>query len=419
MMQMRKRVPGVSAVFLCWFLAGSTSVQAQSLDAHISILAQAVKDGDPDKALRSLEGATNRLSQLYDTAKSVKGPATELANTVAKALNAFSGEPMELGPFVDKIQKDTDRIDSIKPVAPDMGDPLRGVSDSELKSLDPGIRGRALDKVRAQGARLEGNYKHELNQLKRDRGDAEKLVVKADAADQRGFALEKKLDEMNSSAAGVFLNIGGDHLAYMLLDTMDSVRPALAGRLNAARQLVKRYDDVIAQADQTLARYELFNEWAGYYRWRDWAQENFKANEPKSVIEPSKDLSEARDLTNQADQRAKQMTGKEPQSRNTSLIEQLAAKTIAETNATRERADQLLRDAAKEDERAAALGTFTALVHLASAIHGASQSDQSSQTNRPSGDAKPPIVVNKTSFQFNLVVPPSPAPTGIVQKPPR
>jgi hypothetical protein len=123
-------------------------------------------------------------------------------------------------------------------------------------------------------------------------------------------------------------------------------------------------------------------------------------------------------LADQADQRAKQIAGREVPSRNSSLIEELAAKTIADTNATRERADQLIREAAKEDARAAALGSFNALTHLASAIYGQSQSSQTSRTGGIGAAPKPPIVVNKTYIQFNLVVPPSPAPNAPRVNPP-
>src|SRR5262249_1367876 len=151
------------------------------------------------------------------------------------------------------------------------------------------------------------------------RDETVQLVVKADAADQRGYMLEKKLDAINSSEAGVFLNVGGNRLAYMLLDIMLHVRPALGARLTAARNLSKRYDNVIASAETTLARYDTFNDWASFYRWQDWARDQFQSSAPCRGHLASEELR------------------KQQASRDEILIRELTDQTVANSNATKDR----------------------------------------------------------------------------------
>jgi hypothetical protein len=185
-------------------------------------------------------------------------------------LDAFNGSPKELGSLVTMIEADTKRLNDSTVRVPAFGDPMKGVAAGNLTSGDPIVRGAALDRILAQGDRLRAEFNSTLDRYQRLQKRANETVTEAMAAEDRGLALEKVLDKLNDSAAGVVMNIYGQHLAFMALDMTMSVNPALAERTSAAKALAKRYADAINAMRDKLRQYRLYESWARLYRWQEW-----------------------------------------------------------------------------------------------------------------------------------------------------
>jgi hypothetical protein len=392
-------------VALVPLLMASPAAGTQSLDAHLTNLARAAKAGDAVSALDSLEGAAVRLGELQQQTKDVRKVTGGVLDTLDRASKALAQEPFELGPIVDMIAKDTARLNDIKPVAPAFGDPLQGVTRGELETTDPGLRGKALDNVRARGEQLRRSYTEKLDKLRKERNDARSMERQAAATDERGYEVEKLLEQINDSPAGVFFNIQGGKLVYSMLDMTLYVRPALADRLNAAQELVRRYDGAIVEMEKTLTRYKSFDDWAGFYRWQDWARSNVQsgkttANPPSSALNDAKSL-----LQSAKDQAA---TANKGTSREQTAVTALIEETTSSTNATKEKAQRLVEAANRADARAAAKQEAAALLNLATAIANAGTKSSAQKKPEPKPTPPPPLVIINKRIEFKLVVPPSP-----------
>ena len=130
----------------------------------------------------------------------------------------MSGEPLELEKVRELIDIDIAKLDATKVTTDEFGNPEVGVSGLSLSSTDPVIRGAALDKVSLQGEALRSRFEKNLAKLEADRENASSIVDEAKETLARGEAVEKVLDEVNSSSAGPWLNIAGGHFAFMWLD---------------------------------------------------------------------------------------------------------------------------------------------------------------------------------------------------------
>jgi len=70
----------------------------------------------------------------------------------------------------------------------------------------------------------------QIARLEADRKSVVSVVDEARETLERGEAVEKALDEANSSAAGPSPNIGGRRFAIMWSDMTTSINPKLASR---------------------------------------------------------------------------------------------------------------------------------------------------------------------------------------------
>ncbi|MDW9959474.1 hypothetical protein CN186_20175 [Sinorhizobium medicae] len=373
---------------------------AQSLDDHLTDIKRHVRATDWQKAVGSAQAAAGRLKELYNTANKITGPAKQVAAELNRGLKAFAGEPTALDALVEMINKDIAQLNSRDVNVPDFGDPMKGAPESALTSSDPKIRGAALDELRRAGEEKREAYQSELDQLKEERAAAQKLYEEAQAAVDRGVELEKALETVNNSAAGLFLNIGGGKVALALLDMTAHVNPALSGRESAAGALVKKYDAAINTMEGKLRRYGLFAQWATYYRWQEWVRENAPF---------SAELEKAKDLLNKIDKLGSaKANGPTPQ---TMAIAELLKKTVAETGATQEQAAKLLEEAQRKDAAAAADAEFRAMLGLAGAVAGGVSSSTSQPKSTPVPTQAPPIIIKNTTTIFNFPLQ-TPVPTA-------
>jgi hypothetical protein len=251
---------------------------------------------------------------------------------------------------------------------------------------------------------MRAKYHIALDQMKAERQKVRNALKQAEEASDRGYEVEKLLEKLNDSAAGVFLNIGGQRLSYMLLDMSLYVRPALSARVNASRDLVRRYDEVVNKMEGILDRYRAFDRWAAFYSWQDWARLNLAHSES---IRPTADLDDARQTLDSAIQLADQLAQKRTDSRGASAIDGLVRETIVTTSATQEQAQKLIAEANKRDAKAASSREFSALLQLAVAIAGATRKQpaaKNAQVQRPTPvpPPQPPVIIYQ-NFEFRMV----------------
>jgi hypothetical protein len=311
---------------------------------------------------------------LFDVAKQKGQAPINLVNEIHAASNVLAQQPEELDGLISSVQRDVARLDAVQVNVPDFGDPLSGVHALNLKSADPIVRADALDGVSARARALRDDYVRKLNDLKERRAAAQKVADEAQTINRKGYDVEKALDAVNSSAAGPLLNMGGGKLTQMLFEHAVYLRPALADRARAARNLVSRCDSGIETMEKTLERESQFYEWASFYRWQDWARQNFASNRTADqVIKPSENLSEAGKILNGAVESEKAIARNQAPSKGETLMKQLVAETVASTNASKVEAEKLLREAEEMDRQAAqsaVLQEFAALTTLAATFAG-------------------------------------------------
>jgi hypothetical protein len=360
---------------------------SQSLDQHLAEFDKAARAGDIVRAQDSLLGAAVRLKELSDAAGKPLAPVKQFMSGIDRALNALSGDASELGPLVSSIKANSAKLKSIRPVAPTFGDPFHGISSKDLQSTVPGVRMRALGALRSRGNELRIGYEQGLAEAKAGQSAAREYLRQAEAADSRGYEIEKILSEVNDSPAGPLFNVGGGRLINTLIDVSIAVRPALADRLNESVELVKRYNVVVDQMQSTLARYRNFDEWAGFYSLQDWLRVNAPMKAAEATVETSQRpaavaLDEARQLS-----QSKGTYGAVP--RTDAELQRLTEETFARTSATKAQAAQLLRQAAAQADKADAARQFAGLVGLASSFAGAAEGSSGAGSAAPAAAAAP------------------------------
>jgi hypothetical protein len=384
------------------------SAIAQSIDGEVKKLVTAVRARDAITVQESLVGAAVALEKLQRTVK----PLQEVSGILTNATKILSAAPVELDFLVEAIEKDTNKIEGIRPAVPAFGLPMLPQAYPDLNSADPQIRGVAIGKWRTESNALRDQYAQKLSAMISARDQARRLLQQAETATDNGIKVEKILDDLNGSKAGPLFNMGGGRLVYTLLDMSLYVRPALQLRENACRDLVKRYDSVITEMRARLDRFRNLDQWASFYMWQDWVRMNAGAR-PQTLQDQ---MNGAASLAQKADS-----LGKSSQANGTTAW--LLNQTVLNTNATMAKAQALIDNANAADAKAASQREFNALLQLASAVDGASSSQsrengKSTSANAasakaspmpplkqtPPPSAAPPIVIFQTiKFEFKLV----------------
>jgi len=367
---MKYRVANLAAAAMV-FMNASFSVNAEDLktiNEYAHDLIEGIERSDFDQASIALRGASQRLKQLYRLADEAAELPVEVLENLETAGQILGREPLVLKNTLADAQRASEVLKTTEVTVPPFGNPLAGISEEHLKSDASEVRLEALRTALQQGDELKLEYEQARSQLIEAREKAFEIQELARADYDRINQSKELLREFNETYAGGLTNaLSGNKVAYIVFDAEIYLQPAVAERLNAAEDLVRRYDEAIVEMDSALQKYEQFKDWTAAIAWQDWARSEHSKSLP-DTIELGEDFDLAMELEQQITRDLSALEDRKPASIQTQRLEELAQRVTTNNDITQARAKELLKEAFKEDRAAAATSDFFAIVGLVSAI---------------------------------------------------
>ncbi len=323
----------------------------------------------------ALDALLKKANQYYSLWKTVD-QTTKLSGLFLKGLKISIGDPVIIDhELVDGIKAQAVGLEKLKDsLSPPLDvQPLRGVAEADLNSADPSVRGNAL-------AAIEGNvrqYEATIARWEDKNWQAEDIARDCDASKARVDELADKLNEINTSMAGAFLNAAtGNSYAYLWGDVATSLYDAVGRRAGAADSLRDAYAKAVAKMKANLANYGTLRSLVSYYRLLDFLRAA-KAN-PTPIGEM---FGKAERLSNDASEAAAASQGIKPPSDATRNIRHDLAAAEERQAQVKSQVDRLMREAHQADDDAARAQQTQAILGLAAAA--------ASLTSAASGAAAP------------------------------
>jgi hypothetical protein len=322
--------------------------------------------------LTSLRVSAERYYKLfqryYKLFKEGRDLAKDFADTADLGADIYAGKPVVLDEeLISRINKQADLYGELgrQLTPPRLEDPFAGESRAQLGSIDPRVRGAALQ-------RIESKFKQYERQIARwqEKTDvAGGIHRQATASYQRLVDLETKLVEINSSPVGGMLNAAtGNKYAFLWADTTTVLSDAVTKRASNAGFLQASYEKSLLYMKAQLAAYGEVRDWMGFYHWQD-AQ---RVRTGDSAVDRL--FRDARAREQRARENMRQGGEISPDSPETRRIEEIIRESEIQSERVQRQVRDKLRRAAVADEAAAAQQELQALLGLAAAGAGAAQS---------------------------------------------
>jgi hypothetical protein len=270
-------------------------------------------------------------------------------------------------------------------------DPMQSVDKEKLESADWSAREAELNKIEEACQ----SYEQSVQRMEEKRIQAVRIFNEADSAYERLRNVSDRLGKINSSAAGVLLNVATENrFSWLWLDTTTTVFDAVGHRYAAAHDLLNSYDRILAKMRVSLKAYQQVRAWAAFYKLQGRLRQRLALAKDGDV---QKLLSDADKQLGQG--KANLQSGNETKapSRETQGIDAINTAASQEIEATRAEIKRLWEQAAQADSEAARHQETMALIALASSAAGIANS-AGGASSAPSGGG-PTEMSGKFEFQ--------------------
>lgn len=368
-MPLRRNLYSALAVLLIG-VGIATDAMPGEIEAGVREIKKGQEKGDFEQIVDGLESVAYRFKDIIASQNKAAGIMNDAADEIIKAMKVYNQDPLILEDIKDAIDKDTAAIEAKGPTPYRTENPITEDVQAKLASSSPSDRRQALKEVRSKLVKQKEAVHKKVADATRSKTEASTMVGLAEATEKRGLDLENVLRAALDSPVGGVFTIASHKFGEIFLDMALYVNPALARRVSATRDYLKRSTKELSSLEGQLAELDNFEQWVGYYQWE--LDMKFPSEEFEKSIAMLEDLDRLQGkLTNQKSAEARR-------------IGKLVETTVKDNQVTKERAEALVQYARFKDANVARIEAFGNLFNLGASVAGMSAGGAKSSSGVPS-----------------------------------